>query len=101
MVFPPPKHPEISWIAPIPDVLLGDSADDPARVVVARSGIRLAFIAALQYLPARQRAVLLLRDVLALSAAETAEMCSAGGASGSSGSPYSSSPICSASSGCR
>ncbi|WP_406233820.1 sigma-70 family RNA polymerase sigma factor [Nocardia sp. NBC_01009] len=70
----PEKHPEISWLEPIPDALLGTSADDPATVVAARSGIRLAFIAALQYLPARQRAVLILRDVLAWSAAEVADL---------------------------
>jgi RNA polymerase sigma-70 factor (ECF subfamily) len=70
----PVRHPEISWLEPIPDALLGNSADDPATVVAARSGIRLAFIAALQYLPARQRAVLLLRDVLAWSAAEVADL---------------------------
>ncbi|MFD0365208.1 sigma-70 family RNA polymerase sigma factor [Nocardia sp. GCM10030253] len=70
----PEKHPELSWLEPIPDALLGTSADDPATVVAARSGIRLAFIAALQYLPARQRAVLILRDVLAWSAAEVADL---------------------------
>ncbi|MGW4090660.1 sigma-70 family RNA polymerase sigma factor [Nocardia sp. NPDC004750] len=70
----PARHPEVSWLEPIPDALLGGSADDPATVVAARSGIRLAFIAALQYLPARQRAVLILRDVLAWSAAEVADL---------------------------
>ncbi|WP_084514283.1 sigma-70 family RNA polymerase sigma factor [Nocardia acidivorans] len=74
LVLTPPRHPEISWLEPIPDALLGDSAADPAAVVAARSGIRLAFIAALQYLPARQRAVLILRDVLAWSAAEVADL---------------------------
>jgi RNA polymerase sigma-70 factor (ECF subfamily) len=70
----PEKRTDISWLEPIPDALLGTSADDPATVVAARSGIRLAFIAALQYLPARQRAVLILRDVLAWSAAEVADL---------------------------
>ncbi|MEV6067371.1 sigma-70 family RNA polymerase sigma factor [Nocardia sp. NPDC052001] len=70
----PPRHPEVPWLEPIPDGLLGNSADDPATVVAARSGVRLAFIAALQFLPARQRAVLILRDVLAWSAAEVAEL---------------------------
>ncbi|MRH90665.1 sigma-70 family RNA polymerase sigma factor [Nocardia sp. SYP-A9097] len=74
LVLNPPRYPEISWLEPIPDVLLGNSADDPATVVAARSGIRLAFIAALQHLPARQRAVLILRDVLAWSAAEVADL---------------------------
>ncbi|WP_442943051.1 sigma-70 family RNA polymerase sigma factor [Nocardia sp. NBC_01503] len=74
LVPTPQRYPEIPWLEPIPDALLGDSADDPAAVVTARSGIRLAFIAALQYLPARQRAVLILRDVLAWSAAEVADL---------------------------
>ncbi|MEU0501533.1 sigma-70 family RNA polymerase sigma factor [Nocardia sp. NPDC005998] len=74
LITKPQKHPEIPWVEPIPDALLGTSADDPATVVAARSGIRLAFIAALQYLPARQRAVLILRDVLAWSAAEVADL---------------------------
>ncbi|MEU2266027.1 sigma-70 family RNA polymerase sigma factor [Streptomyces olindensis] len=60
------------WVGPIPDerVLSGD----PAEVAVGRETIRLAFISALQKLPARQRAVLILREVLAWSAAETAEL---------------------------
>jgi RNA polymerase sigma-70 factor (ECF subfamily) len=62
------------WLQPAPDVLLGTGAADPAGVVVAREGVRLAFIAALQHLPARQRAVLILRDVLAWHAAEVAEL---------------------------
>ncbi|WP_433665534.1 sigma-70 family RNA polymerase sigma factor [Nocardia sp. CA-128927] len=70
----PVRRPELPWLEPIPDALLGNSADDPATVVAARSGIRLAFVAALQYLPARQRAVLILRDVLAWSAAEVADL---------------------------
>jgi RNA polymerase sigma-70 factor, ECF subfamily len=60
---------EVPWLQPFPDALLG--AD---QVAVARAGIRLAFIAALQYLPARQRAVLILRDVLGWTAAEAAEL---------------------------
>ncbi|WP_157124880.1 sigma-70 family RNA polymerase sigma factor [Nocardia pseudovaccinii] len=74
VVAKPERHPEIPWLEPIPDTLLGTAADDPATVIAARSGIRLAFIAALQYLPARQRAVLILRDVLAWSAAEVADL---------------------------
>jgi RNA polymerase sigma-70 factor (ECF subfamily) len=60
------------WVGPIPDdrVLAGD----PAEVAVGRETIRLAFIAALQKLAPRQRAVLILREVLAWSAAETAEL---------------------------
>ncbi|MFF0487621.1 sigma-70 family RNA polymerase sigma factor [Nocardia sp. NPDC004068] len=73
VVTRPETHPEIPWIEPIPDALLGNSGD-PATVVAARSGVRLAFIAALQHLPARQRAVLILRDVLSWSAAEVADL---------------------------
>ena len=63
-----------AWLQPAPDALLGTGSPDPAGVVVAREGVRLAFIAALQHLPARQRAVLILRDVLAWHAAEVAEL---------------------------
>ena len=63
---------EIPWLEPFPDALL--PSVDPAVVVEAREGIRLAFIAALQLLPPRQRAVLILRDVLAMPAAEAAEL---------------------------
>ena len=62
---------EVSWLQPFPDALLGDH-DDPAAVLAARGSMRLALIAALQFLPARQRAVVILRDVLDYSAAETA-----------------------------
>jgi RNA polymerase sigma-70 factor (TIGR02960 family) len=65
-------EPSVAWLQPAPDALFG--AGDPAVVVAARSGVRLAFIAALQFLPARQRAVLTLRDVLAFRTAEVAEM---------------------------
>jgi RNA polymerase sigma-70 factor (ECF subfamily) len=59
------------WLEPIPDAVLGG---DPAGAVEARAGIRLAFIAALQHLSPIRRAVLILRDVLALSATETADI---------------------------
>jgi RNA polymerase sigma-70 factor, ECF subfamily len=64
---------EITWLEPFPDARLprADPAD-PASIVAARADTRLALIAALQYLPARQRAVLLLRDVLGWRAAEVA-----------------------------
>jgi RNA polymerase sigma-70 factor (ECF subfamily) len=62
---------EVAWLEPIPDSLLGD---DPASIVARRDSTRLAFIAALQHLPARQRATLLLRDVVGMSTAETAQL---------------------------
>lgn len=68
---PAPEH---VWVGPVPDHRVGITAGDPAEVAVARESIRLAFVAALQHLPARQRAVLILREVLAWSAAEVAEL---------------------------
>jgi RNA polymerase sigma-70 factor (ECF subfamily) len=62
---------ELPWLQPFPDALL---PADPAVVVASRAGIRLALIAAWQYLPPKQRAVLILRDVLAWPAAEVAEL---------------------------
>jgi RNA polymerase sigma-70 factor (TIGR02960 family) len=67
---------EVRWLQPYPDRLLDEVAstqDEPEDVVVDRETIELAFIVALQTLPARQRAAVLLRDVLGCSAAETAE----------------------------
>jgi len=66
---------EVTWLQPLPDALLGSG--DPARTVIDRSSLRLAFVAALQHLSARQRAVLILRDVLDFSAAETAAIIDA------------------------
>jgi RNA polymerase sigma-70 factor, ECF subfamily len=68
---PVQENGEIPWLEPVPDTLL--DGGDPANVVSDRDTIRLAFVAALQHLPARQRAVLILRDVLRWRAAEVAE----------------------------
>ena len=65
---------EVSWLEPLPDAWIAPPADDPAAVVVERDSLRLALIASLQHLPARQRAILILREVLAFSAAETAQI---------------------------
>ncbi len=67
------SSPEVPWLEPVPDAMTGTEATDPATVVASRASIRLAFIAALQHLPPRQRAVLILRDVLAFRAAEVAD----------------------------
>src|SRR6476661_2613313 len=65
--------PEVTWIEPIPDALVAPEGD-PADVAVARETIRLAFVAALQHLPPRQRAALILCEVLRWKAAEVAEL---------------------------
>jgi RNA polymerase sigma-70 factor, ECF subfamily len=65
---------EIPWLQPAPDALVMAGPGDPAAIVSARAGLRLALIAALQYLPPRQRAVLILRDVLGWHAVEAAEL---------------------------
>jgi RNA polymerase sigma-70 factor (TIGR02960 family) len=68
---------EVPWLQPYPDRLLDEIAssdDEPDTVAVARETIELAFLAALQVLPARQRAALLLRDVLGMPASETAAL---------------------------
>jgi len=65
--------PEVTWIAPVPDALVSPE-DDPAVVIEGRETIRLAFIAALQHLPPRQRAALILSEVLRWRATEVAEL---------------------------
>lgn len=72
---PSPVAPgEVSWLEPMPDAWIAPPADDPAAVVVERESLRLALIAGLQHLPSRQRAILILREVLAFSADETAQI---------------------------
>ncbi len=66
--------PEASWITPIADAAVIDVDGDPADVAVARDTIRLAFVSALQHLPAKQRAALVLCDVLRWSAGDAAEL---------------------------
>ncbi|WP_092623445.1 sigma-70 family RNA polymerase sigma factor [Jiangella sp. DSM 45060] len=68
---------EVPWLEPLPDVAIGAGGSDgadPASVVTSRESVRLALVAALQHLPPRQRAVLVLRDVLRWKAAEVADL---------------------------
>ncbi len=71
---PEAADPGVAWLEPVPDVAAIPESADPAVIVAARAGLRLALIASLQYLPPRQRAVLVLRDVLEFPAAEVAVM---------------------------
>ena len=66
--------PETTWILPIPEGHGAETTTDPADLAVERESIRLAFIAALQHLPPRQRAVLILREVLHWKATEVATL---------------------------
>jgi len=66
--------PEVTWLEPIPDGVAVPDDGDPAEVTEARETIRLAFVAALQHLPPRQRTVLILCEVLRWKAAEVAEL---------------------------
>jgi RNA polymerase sigma-70 factor (ECF subfamily) len=69
---PPPAG--VAWLDPVPDRLVVDERADPAEVVAARHSVRLALVAALQLLPARQRAALIFCEVLGLPAAEAARI---------------------------
>jgi len=69
-----PPLSETTWIEPIPDSRTLTLEADPAELAVERESIRLAFVAALQHLPPRQRAVLILREVLRWQASEVAEL---------------------------
>jgi RNA polymerase sigma-70 factor, ECF subfamily len=71
---PVPAGAEVRWLQPVPDATVNPDSADPAAIVAGREGLRLALIASLQYLSGTQRAVLILRDVLAFPAAEVAVM---------------------------
>jgi RNA polymerase sigma-70 factor (ECF subfamily) len=68
------EQPEVPWIEPVPDAMVGAGPSDPATIVTSRESIRLALITALQHLPSRQRVVLIMRDVLSWRAAEVAAL---------------------------
>ena len=69
-----PLLPEATWVTPVPDARVAPEGVDPAEVTQYRESIRLAFVTALQHLPARQRAALILCEVLSWQVAEVAEL---------------------------
>ncbi|MUL40551.1 sigma-70 family RNA polymerase sigma factor [Streptomonospora sp. PA3] len=69
-----PAYPDSTWVEPFPDSRALPALDDPAEQVALRDSVRLAFVAALQHLAPRQRAVLILREVLAWRAQEVADL---------------------------
>jgi len=77
---PPSPPADLPWLQPYPDRLLEPAApadEEPAAIAVSRETLELAFVAAIQHLPPRQRAVLILRDVVGSSAKDTATMLEA------------------------
>jgi len=70
----PDGLPEACWILPVADAKVSPAGDDPAELAAYRESIRFAFVVALQHLPPRQRAVLILREVLRWQASEVAEL---------------------------
>ena len=69
-----PRRPEVPWLQPLPDRMVDPDSGDPGAIVQSRQSLRLALVATLQYLPPRQRAVLILREVLAWRAGEVADL---------------------------